>query len=155
MCVWGARQLGANVTRACWAKLRTRQIHLPWHLGGGAPTHPPTFLPWLPPSAPLSLLALTFLRLGVRLGCVSCFVFLIKAQCRSSIYSAGGKAPLPLQPVPAFHPKGQLGRGVWLCGQGTFCSGTSLKGTVVPMSKWLATARGKSPVSLSRQLRAL
>lgn len=64
---WGVG--GGNVTGTCWTKLRTRQIALPWDPGRTVPTHPPpSFLPRLPPSALPCLLALTFLRSGVRLG---------------------------------------------------------------------------------------
>lgn len=92
-----------------------------------APKQMPSFYGFLPQEtsslmAPTHL-ALTFLRLGAGLGSLfHASSFIIKAQCSSDIYSTGGrgskgegeKTPPPLQRVPAFHPKGHLGRGDWL-----------------------------------------
>lgn len=70
--------------------------------------------------ASTNLLALTFLILGAGLGCLfHALSLLIKAQCSSTNYSTGERESKgegektfpPLQHVPAFHPKGHLGRG--------------------------------------------
>lgn len=118
-------QRSANVTRASWANEDQTETR---HLGRRAPMRPCAFLPQFPPSGGFlphgfhNLLALTFLILGAGLGCFfHAPSLLIKAQCSSAIYSTGERESKgegektfpPLQHVPAFHPKGHLGRGDW------------------------------------------
>lgn len=146
MCRVGQRS--ANVTRASWAKLRTRQKRGTW--AGELPCalalsfH--SFLPQEVSSlmASTNLLALTFLILGAGLGCLfHAPSLLIKAQCSSDVYSTGerkskgeGEKISPSPARPCFSPKGTFGkRQLVLVGQGTFCSGTSSRDTVVTLSK--------------------
>lgn len=90
------------------------------------------------------LLALTFLRLGEGPGSIfHALSFIIKAQCSSDIYSTGerelkgeGEKTPPLSSTSLFF----IQRDIWeevtgSCDQGTFCSGTSSRGTVVTLSK--------------------